>query len=76
MPIFEYVCQQCGHRFEKIMMAKANVECPNCRSERLEKQLSTFAVASRTTDSFKDELPAGPCTTCGDPRGPGACALD
>ena len=32
MPLYEYRCTQCGHRFEKIQSfsAEAEVECPKC----------------------------------------------
>lgn len=32
MPLYEYQCQQCGHRFEKIQSFSAPDEkaCPNC----------------------------------------------
>ncbi len=73
MPIFEYVCRQCGDRFEKIVVTTSRVACPSCHSEEIEKQLSVFSVA-KSDGEFKGEI--GPCRTCGDPRGPGACSLD
>jgi putative FmdB family regulatory protein len=27
MPIFEYVCQQCNHQFEAIVMSKQKAAC-------------------------------------------------
>jgi putative FmdB family regulatory protein len=32
LPLYEYRCTQCGHRFEKIQSfsAEAEVECPKC----------------------------------------------
>jgi len=73
MPIFEYVCRHCGDKFEKIVTTTSRVECPSCHSEEVEKQLSVFSVAKSDVD-FKGAI--GPCRTCGDPRGPGACSLD
>lgn len=70
MPIFEYLCKQCGHRFEKIVQGAMVPECPSCKATRLEKQISAFAVGSTGVPG------AGPCGTCGDPRGPGACSLN
>ncbi|MBW8065409.1 MAG: zinc ribbon domain-containing protein [Nitrospira sp.] len=75
MPIFEYLCQACGHRFESIVQGSKVPECPTCKNTQLEKQLSAFAVGGRA-DSFASGMPAGACGTCGDPRGPGACAID
>jgi putative FmdB family regulatory protein len=73
MPIFEYVCRDCHHRFETLVHRHTRPTCPACHSEHLDKQLSVFAVASV---SRHDASPApAPCARCGDPRGPGACAL-
>ena len=44
MPIFEYVCQQCNHQFETIVMGSKKAACPKCESKRLKQQLSSFAV--------------------------------
>jgi putative FmdB family regulatory protein len=73
MPIFEYVCRDCQHHFETLVRGSASPTCPACESKQLEKQLSVFAVNSRGMES----MPApGPCGTCGDPRGPGACSIN
>jgi putative FmdB family regulatory protein len=45
MPIFEYRCESCGHKFEAILLGDQSPECPKCHTEKLEKQLSTFAVS-------------------------------
>ncbi|MBI2838828.1 MAG: zinc ribbon domain-containing protein [Acidobacteria bacterium] len=74
MPIFEYVCAECHHRFETIVYGSTEPECPSCRGRKLEKQLSTFAVGVKSA-SPAGELPS-PCNNCGDPRGPGACMMD
>ncbi len=75
MPLFEYVCKKCGHQFEALVMGTTSPSCPSCQSKKLEKQLSIFAVSSRSGDDTPREAVA-PCGTCGDPRGPGACALN
>ena len=46
MPMYEYHCRKCGKRFEKLRrMADADreVECPECRSEEVERLLSAFS---------------------------------
>ncbi|MFQ5991652.1 MAG: FmdB family zinc ribbon protein [Nitrospiraceae bacterium] len=73
MPIFAYLCQQCGHRFETIVQGSKTPECPTCKNTRLDKQLSAFAVGGKN-DGFAAGMPSGACGTCGDPRGPGSCA--
>lgn len=76
MPIFEYVCKKCDHRFETIVNASTVVACPACQSSRLEKQLSVFAPSVKGQPVARAAAPAGPCGSCGDPRGPGACSMN
>jgi putative FmdB family regulatory protein len=74
MPIFEYVCQQCNHQFEAIVMRKQKAACPKCESKRLSQQLSSFAVGGEKSRAASPS--SGPCGSCGDPRGPGACNMN
>ncbi|MBU5637287.1 zinc ribbon domain-containing protein [Geomonas sp. Red69] len=48
MPIFEYVCNDCGTRFEKLQKGGAADECgcPTCGSAKVKKAMSTFAAGS------------------------------
>jgi putative FmdB family regulatory protein len=45
MPIYEYVCHECDEPFEALVLgfSKVDVKCPECDSEKVEKQISTFA---------------------------------
>jgi putative FmdB family regulatory protein len=44
MPIYEFVCEECAHAFEKLVSSsRSRVECPQCRSPKVAKQFSTFA---------------------------------
>ena len=77
MPIYEYVCKQCDNRFEKLVRASTAVECPSCKGTSLEKQFSVFAMgAPALTSTPMSRSEAAACGMCGDPRGPGACAMD
>lgn len=64
MPLFEYECQDCTHRFEVLASAsgkKAKV-CPKCGSKRTVKQLSAFSAASaHPTSSSTPSCPTGTC---------------
>jgi len=42
MPLFEYQCKTCRHRFEALVVGSRRPACPRCTSEELEKQHSTF----------------------------------
>jgi putative FmdB family regulatory protein len=77
MPIFEYLCRECKHSFETIVMGSKTPKCPKCGGKKLEQQLSRFAVAgSGEKSSAMAKSGGGACGSCGDPRGPGACSLD
>jgi putative FmdB family regulatory protein len=76
MPIFEYVCKDCGKNFELLVRQATIIECPTCKSQTLEKQLSVFAAASKEGGISQRELPSAACGSCGDPRGPGACSMN
>jgi putative FmdB family regulatory protein len=73
MPIFEYLCRTCHHRFELLVRDATAPNCPACRSADLAKQWSAFGVGGAV--SWASSGP-GPCGTCGDPRGPGACSTN
>jgi putative FmdB family regulatory protein len=52
MPIYEFVCTDCGHPFEQLVLSSskvAEVICPICKSQNVTKKIST--VASRLTGS-------------------------
>ncbi len=74
MPIFEYVCRECNHRFELLMQGAAEAVCPQCKTTKLEKQFSAFGVGA--TANWASSGTPGSCGSCGDPRGPGACSMN
>jgi putative FmdB family regulatory protein len=46
MPIYEYVCRDCGERFEKLVRSWGEtVACPGCEAEAVDKQVSSFAFS-------------------------------
>jgi putative FmdB family regulatory protein len=73
MPIFEYICKDCHHEFEALVFGKDKAECPKCHGKKLEPQLSVFAVSAKSPAGAGPS--AGPCGSCGNPDGPGACSL-
>jgi putative FmdB family regulatory protein len=75
MPIFEYTCQDCGNRFEKLVRRASesgDVACPSCGEKHVQQELSVFAA--HANGSPKSDVPmcpgGGPCRT------PGACGLN
>jgi len=74
MPIFEYRCERCDHRFEALVFGSKQPACPACAATTLEKQLSTFAT--HVAGASAARATPGPCGTCGDPRGAGSCSMN
>lgn len=49
MPLYEYRCPECGHRFEILQRMGEGAEgltCPRCGAGKVEKQFSTFASST------------------------------
>ena len=47
MPLYEYRCKACGRTFEQLRRMSEEdrgVACPECQSEEVQRQLSTFAT--------------------------------
>ncbi|MGH9510035.1 MAG: FmdB family zinc ribbon protein [Terriglobales bacterium] len=78
MPIFEFICKDCSHRFETIVhgSGSSRPQCPSCQGRKLEQQLSMFVVRARKKTPGFSPSPSAPCGTCGDPRGPGSCSIN
>jgi putative FmdB family regulatory protein len=74
MPIFEYKCEECGTKFEKLIYHtsdEAALSCPECGKQQLHRELSTFAAHSHGTAEAGPRCPSGGmCPT------PGACGLN
>lgn len=51
MPIYEYICQDCGQKSEILIRNSEQVPQCQCGSEKMEKLLSPFAVSSHTHQS-------------------------
>jgi putative FmdB family regulatory protein len=65
MPIFEYVCENCEHPFETLLMGAEKAACPKCHSKKLTSKLSVFAVQAKRAEAVEilaDRVPA-PCPT-------------
>jgi putative FmdB family regulatory protein len=49
MPIYEYRCKTCDHKFELLVRGKTEPACPSCKGLDLERLLSLPAVSSEGT---------------------------
>ncbi|MBZ4642703.1 MAG: hypothetical protein PWQ25_1557 [Deferribacteres bacterium] len=47
MPIYEYECKECKNSFSKLVIKQdTKVECPNCKSDNVEKKMSKISSLS------------------------------
>jgi putative FmdB family regulatory protein len=66
MPIYEYKCTKCGHKFEKLVFGKEKLKCPKCGSNVLEKLFSVFSTGKKsgTLGSCKGGVCNLDCPSC------------
>jgi putative FmdB family regulatory protein len=61
MPLYEYECKECGHRFERIQSfsAESVKECPVCRG-KVERLISAPAVHFKGSGFYSTDYGAKP----------------
>jgi putative FmdB family regulatory protein len=66
MPIYEYLCDDCDTRFEKIVINKQQeIACPKCASKKASIQLSVFATANGGASAKSSTPSSGGGSCCG-----------
>jgi len=62
MPIFEYRCEDCGTRFEKLVRRSTDIsDCPSCGQQHLKQEFSTFSAHAKSPGGAPAGLP--PCAS-------------
>jgi len=70
MPIFEYKCQDCGTKFEKLLRRSADaaqLDCPACGQKHLTQELSTFAAHANASAAHRGDAAVCPSGMCSNP---------
>jgi len=77
MPIYEYRCESCGDKFEKLVRRSEDAleaGCPACGDKHLHQEYSTFAArgssshgSSHGSSSAMPEMSGCPGGMCGNP---------
>jgi putative FmdB family regulatory protein len=78
MPIYEYLCESCDHKFEKLVRRSEDAldaGCPSCGQHHLKQEFSTFAARAgshnhRPSPAEMRSCPGGMCSN------PGACGMN
>ncbi|MBI3795321.1 MAG: zinc ribbon domain-containing protein [Nitrospinae bacterium] len=79
MPIYEFVCKECGNSFEMLSLSSAGfkkVECTKCGGKKVSKMMSTFAPAIAQNSSSHACRDEGSCGVPGAGCGGGMCGLN
>ena len=73
MPIYEFSCESCGDRFEKLVRrAEEAIEsgCPKCGEKHLKQEYSSFAARCGKDTVPMPDCPKGMCSN------PGMCGMN
>ncbi len=62
MPIYEYICQQCGAEFEHLERGGEEAVCPSCGAKRLSKKFSVPAAHSGGSSASGRSADGGACS--------------
>jgi putative FmdB family regulatory protein len=76
MPIYEYLCADCGNKFEKLVRRSADADalvCPSCGQKHLQQEFSTFSAHAGSASKSR-EMPS--CASGGTCPTPGMCGLN
>ncbi len=69
MPIYEYICKECGKHFELLTTSSSDsrpVSCPQCQGLDVRKAIS---AASFRMSGGSSSIPAGALSGCGSKSG-------
>ncbi|MBU8871211.1 MAG: zinc ribbon domain-containing protein [Gemmatimonadales bacterium] len=69
MPLYEFTCKKCGHNFEELIslseLESNQINCPACKSKRLERGFSGFATGSGSSSMSGGGFSGGGCGSGG-----------
>lgn len=60
MPLYEFVCQSCGHQFDVLTgwSRKSEVRCPKCEAADLKEKMGACAAPATGGKSSGGSVPA------------------
>ena len=65
MPLFQYTCSKCDHDFKLLVNRGDKVECPKCKSKKLDKQPSLPGLGQVVKETGCGDLSLPPCGAVG-----------
>ncbi|NLG15182.1 MAG: zinc ribbon domain-containing protein [Lentisphaerae bacterium] len=77
MPIYEYSCNECNHKFSHLhkRLGEPPPPCPKCNSDNIKKAFSTFSASSKSSASSCQQAARCPIAqgSSGHPSCAGCC---
>jgi putative FmdB family regulatory protein len=76
MPIYEYACPDCSHRFEilqRLGEGGGDLDCPQCGHRGVDKRFSTFAGHTSGAPTALADAGCGKANCCALERGGFGC---
>ncbi len=67
MPLFEFECNRCHHRFEELVLSSSKVieECPECHEKDVKKLMSAGSLRTGGGVTNSPSVPAPACSPSG-----------
>ncbi len=68
MPVYSYICEECGENFDLLVgvtSEKTGLKCRKCESKNIKRVLSSFGIGNSKhgTGSSGPACPTGTCPT-------------
>jgi putative FmdB family regulatory protein len=65
MPIYEYICENCGNEFEMLVFRSDEPVCPACGDKKPTKKMSSFGFSVGFKFKSSSAGPGSGCSSCG-----------
>ncbi|QDV06210.1 Zinc ribbon domain protein [Planctomycetes bacterium Poly30] len=69
MPTFDFLCASCSKAFEELVLGSETIECPECGSKKVKKQVSAAKLGVPSSRRHAVNVPASssapPSRDCG-----------
>ena len=66
MPIFSYICNDCGEKFDLLVgvtVQQEELKCTKCKSQNIKKTIGTFSLGGSNEKSYDSDASC-PSETC------------
>jgi putative FmdB family regulatory protein len=64
MPVYTYLCKDCGKKFDLLLgmtKTKPEIICKSCGSKNVKKEFSSFSTPNSSDSGYSGSCPTGTC---------------